>query len=414
MILKLNGILLKTIALSTQIFIAFFIWQTNNDLQALLYFTLTLFIFIPIGSLVSGILKGSQSPKYGILIGNWIQVIQITLLLYYFNSLSLPIILITGALGGFAQGEKDSTNRILEVLTNESGKENIEKFYATKTFLLSLLKGIVPLSIAYLVGTTGSYKSLFVLVVVLLLLSSIVSVFVDVESQNSPIKLRQILTIPGTNPNKLALIMSLFFEGLTEGITTTILPIIILVYVGNIINWGWINTGVVAFTIITSAIMRKSMDNAGSRGTYSLGSIIFAITSILFIIHYNIIVIGIFLLAMALMDIIKETSFNSSVERIANSDNSESDLTAEYIFLADLATSIGKVVPIILILLTAQDINNETFVRILLIITGFLPLMTITFLAKTSIFSQDPGVAEKAKEGLKIEVPKPINSANIS
>jgi len=409
MLLKTNKILLHIINLSTKIFIAFFIWQTKQDVSLFLFYTLALFISAPFGSIIASILGIKIEPKYGILVGNWIQIIQITFLLFFVATLNIPIAIVLGLFGGFAESNKSSTMRMLEILKNESGKENIEHFYAKKALTYNVLKGIIPLSIVYLISKSGSYDALFAIVIVLLVVSSLLSLTINTTTTKPSFELKEILKIPGTNPNKLLLIITLFFEGITEGITTTILPIIILVYVGGIVNWGWINTGVVVFTILVTAIMSKKLNDSTSRGAYSIGALLFATTSIFFIIHFNIIVIGAFLLAMAFMDVIKSTSFNSSIERITNSDRSEKELTPEYLFLIETSLSIGRILPIIIILITVADINKESFIRILFLITGFLPLLTMSFLSKTTVFTNDPGIEDIIKKSERISVPSPTN-----
>lgn len=407
MILKLNKILLQIIASSTQVFIAFFIWQNTENLQILLYFSLALFLSAPLGAFLANLTAVKTDPKNGLIIGNWIQIIEITVLLYLANNLNIDNVLIIGFLGGIAQSNKEATIRIIEILNNQTGMDNIEHFYANKALMIKLVEGIVPLFIAYLISITNSYQSLFAFVIVLLVLSSVTSTLMTTNTKKEHFHIKEIIKIPGTNPNKPALITSLLFQGITEGLTTTILPIIILIYIGSIVDWGWINIGTVAFSILITAIMSKTLTDAGSRGTYSLGAILFAIASIFLMINYNLIVVIVFLLAMSLVNVIKETSFNSSIERISSSDFSEEDLSTEYLFLIEIALSIGKILPIIALIIITTDIYNENFIKSIFLIIGFLPLITISMLAKTSVFANDPGVAENFKEGSKIKVPVP-------
>lgn len=400
-----NKILLNIINLSTEIFIAFFIWEEHKDMYTLLIFTLALFIAAPVGALIASYLTSKNQAKYCILIGNWIQIVQITLILYFYKDLSINIIFLLGILGGLSDGIKST---VMDLVDKMSVKlEDLEKHYAKRVVMFNTLKAVIPLAIAYLVAQTGSYIYLFASVIALLLVSTILSLFLNINIEKKTFHMKEVFQIPGTNNNKLSLINTVIFEGLTEGITTTILPIMILTKVGNLVDWGYINTSAMVFTLIISLTMSKWFTDTSSRATYALGALIFATSSIFFISYYNAVVIVVFLLTMSFMDLIKKTSFMASVERIVSSDRSTCDMDAEYAFMTEVFTSIGRLVPIILILISGQNITDDFFTRAVFLITGMLPLITISLLAKTSVFDSNPGVIESIRKAEQISVPKP-------
>jgi hypothetical protein len=200
-------------------------------------------------------------------------------------------------------------------------------------------------------------------------------------------ELANILKFPGTNADKFTLVKGVFFEGLSEGFNFTIFPIIILIFVGNILNWGILNTFLVLVAISIAYLIRRYVNDVNSKLIYSAAAFFFAFASLFLISGINFYIIMLFLLAKTFMQLVKEISYFSAVDNIIDEDRREYELYAEYQFLIELATSTGRIIPIIALLLINVNIENHFTIILILLAIGFIPMTTLSFLSKSAIFS---------------------------
>src|SRR3989344_3525564 len=92
--------------LLTKTFFAFFIWESEQNLYPILLFGFAYFVFIPVGSLISGFLTDQVDAKTPLMIGSLLQALQIIIIITFVNSINLETITIIGIIGGFAEGLK--------------------------------------------------------------------------------------------------------------------------------------------------------------------------------------------------------------------------------------------------------------------------------------------------------------------
>lgn len=372
----------------TRTFIAFFIWEREQNIELILFYSLLYFGMIPLSSLISGIISDQIDSKIALLIGVWFQIIQITIIALPNFNLGYEMVAIVALAGGIGEGFRNIAIHGIEFKVRND--TNLAGYYANKTFFKKLIELLVPLTAAIIISATDSFQALFRLTVVLLVIKSIVIFMYKIPRATTTFDLKKIFTIPGTNPDKPVLMKGVFLEGLSDGVILTILPIIVLVFAESILNWGFINTGVVLFGVLVSLLIARFVNDFNSKVLYALGAFIFASASIIFITQYNLVVILLFLMAHSVMEIIKEVGYHSSIDRIMEKDRKEYELYTEYQFLVELIGNIGRIIPIAILVYIGFNINNEPLVRGTLIIIGLLPLISLSVLGKSSIFSSNP------------------------
>ena len=205
---------------------------------------------------------------------------------------------------------------------------------------------------------------------------------VRVQNRSSSFSLKEILTIPGTNPGKPALIKGVFMEGLSEGITLTIVPIITLVFVGSIINWGILNTALVLISILGSFLLGQIITDKNSKSLYAIGALIYASSCLFFISRYNFYILAAFLVARAMMYVIKSSGYYGTIDKLMSQDTNEEFMYSEYQFLIDLVSSIARLIPLVILIILNINIKDEVIIRTVLIGLGLIPLFTLSMLEK--------------------------------
>ena len=371
-------------------FLALFLWQTSEDLYPILIFGVSYFAAIPVAALIGGALSNKIAPKIALLTGIWMQITQIILLIayggYLNGNIDIYMLVIIGLIGGLGEGLKNVARR--DISDQIRSHANEARYYAGKTIQLEVLNLFIPLTAAYLISTSLGYLFVFKSAIIILLIESFLTAFIQIQNFTNTFSLKKILTIPGTNPYKLTIIKGVFMEGLSEGITLTILPIITLVFVGSIVNWGILNTALVLVSIFTGIILQWVINDVNSKSLYAIGAVIYASACLFFIARYNFYILTIFLLTRTLMNVIKNTGYYASIDKLMSQDVDKTTLFSEYQFLIELFTSIGRVIPILLFIVLNLNISDEVIIRVILIALGLVPLFTLSMLGKSGVFNK--------------------------
>ncbi len=373
-------------------FLAFFIWESEQNLYPILLLGLAYFIARPVASLISGIISDKLNSKIPLVLGTLIQIAQLLVIIEHSNLLTLETIAIIGAMGGFADGLKGISIHTIDLaLRKIHHKDDANKFYSMRTFISHMLELILPLSAAFVLAQTGNYIDLFKISIILISVQTLITLIFKSPTQHNSFDLKSVFSIPGTNKDKPALIQGVFFEGLEEGVTLTILPVIVLIFAGSILNWGLLNTSFVLVGVLLSFIFSRIINDANAKIIYAFGALIFAASSILFLNDISLAIILIFMFTKTLMGIIKETSYHASLDKIIEEDSKQQRLHAEYKFLIEFFSSIGSVIPILALMYLKTDIHNDLVLRITLLAVGLLPITVLSILGKTAIFKNDFG-----------------------
>ncbi len=392
---------LRLLAISSDVlertFFTLYIWDNTRDLRDVLIFVLAYFAVTPIIGLLAGYLTDKFDIKITMLVGIWIQILQIVLMIYVQFPISILALVVIAVLGGVGESFRSIPIHAIEYEV-QGERADLNHYYADKSLFSRLISVSLPLAAAYLLTVTeGNFDFLFQLIIILLIAKTIVVFLYKIPPNHNNFDLKNILTFPGTNSDKIHLVKGVFIQGLSEGITLTILPVIVLMFAESFLKWGLINSGIVLFGIILSFFLTIWVNNFNSKVLYSIGAFIFAAASTFFLSEINFAVILGFLVAAQFMDVVKEVSYNASTERIMSEDRKEYQLYSEYQYLVDTVTSIGRLVPICLLLFTGLNLEDDLTIRITLMIIGILPIITLSTLGRTRIFQDDSPIFKNNK-----------------
>lgn len=385
---KTTKILLGSTDILLEIFLAFFIWERQKNLEIIILFGIIYFAAVPLGTFIAGLLSDYFSARVSALIGIWINITQIFVLLTIADTtLTNTIIYTVALLGGLANGLKEVP--VLSVDFIKKGKPDETKFFANKNLVRRSVNLVIPLMAAYLITVTGGYKILFIIGIIAFIIISILIMFSGAGTRKNQYRLMQVLRIPGTNPDKPILIKAVFIESLSEGINITIVPIIVLSFAQSILNWGLLSTGVAIIALFISLWLNHIASDLNSKNIFAAGALLFALVSISFIAEFNLYLIIAHLIARSIMELIKDISFNSSIERIMEEDRKEYELYSEYQFLVQTVATFGRILPLVILLFLQIDIDNDLVIRATLLVIGLMPLLALSALGKSVIFDPD-------------------------
>lgn len=378
-IIKTLNVALEFVSLT---FLIFYFWEEEKNFYLVLTFALFHFLAIPLFTTLSGIITDKISPKIAIILSNLVQIIALLIVVTSIDTINFEIAAIIGLITGIGAGLNDIAFNVLESFYSD---ENISRAYAGKTLVENITDLTLPIIGALIVGLTGEYSYLFILTIILHFFLIILALFFNPNINKSKFELLEMFKSRSGNENWV-LAKASFLEGLFDGITLIILPIIVLSFAGNILNWGAINTLLITISIVISIILSRFVTEKSSQWLYALGAILFAGSSIVLIAQYNFYVIMVFLIAMAFMEVIKEISFNSAVDQVIEIDRYGYKLESEYHVFVSYFSALGKLLPVVILLFLGLDINEEFILRGSLLIAGLLPVIILSALGQSIIF----------------------------
>lgn len=366
------------------VFILLYIWEISHSLTPLLIFAIIYSLASPLGSYISVYITNSISPRIALLLGFLLQTIQVVIFITQINSTSTEVLIIIGLLGGLSSGIKQIPEYTYERYYQSQVSEL--KLQTGKIIWWEFIKLATTAFSAFLVFMYGGFDLLFEVILVASIIGAITIFFLDKNSYTRKTEIKKVFTFPGNNPEKSLLAKSSFLEGMFDGINAVVLPVALLYFVVTIMDWGIINGLLIAFSICIGIIIYLVTNNQTYKVIYTLSALLFAGISIITIIEYNIYVLLIYMIAMAVIEVAGTIGYNTTSEKIIDLDPESRSLLPEYKFFAELFTDLGKALPLILLLLLDIDLSEQFTLKIALTLGALMPVIIISLFGKSMIF----------------------------
>ena len=368
-------------------FILLFIWEQTEILLPLLFFAIVYSLSAILGAFVSVYITNGISPKIALLTGFLIQTIQLVLFITLNSNLTNGFILLIGISGGLAAGLKVIAEYTYE--RSYEDRENILQIQSARIFWIELIKLVTIGGSAFLVYFNRGYETLFDIILISSLLGSFTVLFLHNNYLRRKTEIKKLLTFPGTNPEKSLIAKSELFEGMYDGINTVILPVALLYFVGNFMDWGIVNILLLGFSLCVSIIAYELTGQNSYKSIYAISTVLFAGISIFTIFEYNIYVLLAYMVTMVTLEVSGSIGYNTTIENIIDLDQEKDNLIPEYKFLIELSSNIGKFIPLTLLMLLDIDLSEEFTLKMALIIGSTLPIIIISMFGKSLIFRSE-------------------------
>ncbi len=365
-------------------FILLFLWSKTSSLYPILLFSILFYSTTPIGALLSTIITNRISPKISLLISTLLQSIQLILFITYSNNVGNEALVLLGILGGLSSGIKSAAEYVFERAYEDNMSElNIQ---SAKTLWWELIKTFTTFVSAYYVSSQGTFGILFQIIFAITIANAFSILFLKQSYVNRKTNFKEILKLPGSNPEKALLMKAEFIDGIYEGINATIIPIALLFFVRNIFDWGLINLLLMVLSIAFGIIYIELINNQSYKPFYGLTAFIFASVSIFTIFDYNIYVLLGYMIVTTFNEVSSTIGYNTIVEKIIDLDAQKNTLLPEYKFLLEVFFGIGRIVPLLVLYLLEFDFNEEYVIKVAIVIASLLPLLTITVFGNSRLF----------------------------
>jgi len=366
-------------------FINFYLWENTKDFSVLLRYNIFLFAFIPLGALLFGYIAKKISLKLSYSLG--ILMYSAQLLLIILKGLDvLNIVVLFGFISGIASGAHTlSFNTINQKITKP---ENREKYFGFQNAITSLIRLITPPTLALVVSYTGSYNKIFGPAVLIFVIASILGFLIKADVRHGKFNMEEILRFPGTNIDKNIIFNSLIVSGIRSSLVITLLPIITLVIVGGLINWGTLTLLLTSFSVLASYLYGKFIDVKSSKYSLLLVSLVFFASSLYFTLYFNLPSLVAFSIVLMILEIVLIVSFESHIDNLTEQDNQIDNLITEYNVFTEIPLAIGRLIPLMTLYFLDVSLSRDVYLRISFLVLGILPILMLSTLAKSPEVSQ--------------------------
>lgn len=364
-----HQVLNRLASVATTIFVDFYIWQVTGDLNIILKFNIGLFSIYPLAVFLGSILSEFLSLKFTQVLAKLFQFIFAgSLILLGLDLIASPFVfgLLAGLVTGISFSVADTVSAKVPPEERLSLNTNI------KTGLIAI-GIIIPPLFSFLVDTYQSFTIPFVIAAIIYLSLALTSLFISFPVLDGSFNLKEIFSFPGSNPEKGILLKSAFLTGIKDSIHFSLITILTLNFIGSLIGWGWFKLIVSLFSLLLIFIYRRLQITKTSIISLGLGAVIYLAGSVFFATNFNLVGICLFIFSIAIFDILFGLGHSSTMSRLTDLDTSPQDLTAEYTFFVALFTSIGALIPLVLLEYFKFDLSDPTVFLVLVVAIGLIP-----------------------------------------
>ncbi len=384
-------------------FITLYIWETQQSLYPILIFAAVFFAGSPLGSLISVYVCNKISPKIASLLGAFFQTGQALLFIMMYDAIGVEQIVLLGVLGGIGSGFKNVAEYVFERKYESINPEYIVQ--GTKLFWWEIIKLIATFISSYIVYSHWGFNLLFQIILASLVINSILIVFLSNDFQTKKSQVFNVFKFPGTNPLKGMISRSEYLDGFYDGINQTLIPVTLLFFVGDFLDWGLVNTLLIIFAVFFNIVVTKTSNNFTYKNYYAVSALLLAGTSILLITNFNIYVLLTYMLIMTMNEVSGTIGYNTTIENLTNQDSSKQYMIPEYKLFTEVFFNLGRLSPLTLMIVLGIDYTDEFIVRMALTVGSLLPLLVMSLFGNTFVYNIhtestdiDPNVVKKTIE----------------
>lgn len=367
----------------TNTFTNIFLWQETSSLLTIATYNLSIFITIPIVAILSCYLAQKINVKlvYNLAIFSYlIQCLTLIIFKTYIVNILVPFGIVSGLAIGFQ-------SYAYNLITEEVTKEKREEFFGNHSALQNLLGLILPLLYSILVVKVTTYNSLFILALLLFILLGGTFYKFSVYRQQSIFLFKEILKIPGTNIDKIKIIWLKFLAGIQSGLTWSLTGIVLLSLLNNLIRWSLFTTILTFISILGCYFYSHKISIGYSKYFFTAAALLFAFSCLVLAVEFSLYSLILFLIVNTFMGIVMSVNYDAIINDLIEEDTQIEKLKEEYHALLEIPLAVGRILPLLVILMLGINDSQNFLLRIVFLIIAPIPLFMMNVFTQTKLGS---------------------------
>lgn len=353
--------------------VGLFLWETTKEASQIIIYYIALFLSITLSTQIASKLTHTYGAKKVYISSIMLGMLQAGILMIMGSEIT-KVIIPFGILAGTSIGlQAMSYSLIVGFITNNT---DTTRFLGLKSSIMNAVSIVSVPIITGLVSTLGSYEvsyliSLFVGVLIVILVSKIPvvtnSASINATSYRSLLEIEEV---------KIFLTTRLFY-GIYNGPMWAILGVVTFMFVGDVSRWGYISTGFTILSIISAYLYSKVADISLRQAISITATFIFASVALLLATNWNFIIFMIYQFAVVLLNSSFSLHYEGVIYRLVNDNEVIKDNMNQVLSLGEIAMGIGRITPLITLLVAGFSFDNPLMLQILFVMISVVPLLIV-------------------------------------
>ena len=353
--------------------VGLFLWETTKEASQIILYYIALFLSIALSTQVASKLTHRYGAKKVYITSIMLGMLQAGILMIMGSEIA-KVIMPFGILAGTGIGlQAMSYSLIVGFVTNNT---DTTRFLGLKSSIMNAVSIVSVPIITGLISTLGSYEvsyliSLFVGVLIVILVSKIPvvtnSASINATSYRSLLEIEEV---------KIFLTTRLFY-GIYNGPMWAILGVVTFMFVGDVSRWGYISTGFTILSIISAYLYSKVADTSQRQAISIVATFMYASVALLLATNWNFIIFMIYQFAVVLLNSSFSLHYEGVIYRLVNDNEVIKDNMIQVLSLGEIAMGIGRITPLITLLLAGFSFDNPLMLQILFVLISVVPLLIL-------------------------------------
>ena len=378
-ILLLIGGLYALATFLSNTFVNVFLWRQAGDYITIASYNLATFFFHFLSCLVAGKLVKKMNRVYVLRLGvTFLALFYIVVLFIGESAATYPMLL--GSVLGIGSGLYWLSYNLLTFEITEPDTRDL--FNGVFGILESVARMIGPVLAGFIIARMDDfvgYITIFSISFSMFIIAVICSFFLHSRVVRGKFYIKEVISQMRTNQDWGKVIYAHFFQGLREGIYAFVITIWVYIVTKSELSLGMFNLYISGMSFIFYFLTMKFIKNEYRKRSILWSSLILYLSLFIFLPHMTYMTLVIYALVIGIFYPLLYVPYTSMSYDVIGEAYHAKELRVEYIVLRELSIHAGKILSVVIFLLTTLSFGPD-IIPTVLIILGLSYLLIYYFL----------------------------------
>ncbi|TXH03022.1 MAG: MFS transporter [Candidatus Moraniibacteriota bacterium] len=353
--------------------VGLFLWETTKEASQVVLYYISLFLSITMSTQVASKLTHRYGAKKVYISSIILGMLQAGILMIMGSDIA-KVIIPFGILAGAGIGlQAMSYSLIVGFITNNT---DTTKFLGLKSSIMNAVNIVSVPIITSLISALGSYEISYLISLCVGLLIIILVSKIPVATNKDSIITTSYSSLLEIDEVKIFVTTRLLY-GIFNGPMWAILGVVTFMFVGDVSRWGYISTGFTILSIISAYLYSKVPDSSLRRAISITATFIFASVALLLATNWNFTIFMIYQFAVVLLNSSFSLHYEGVIYGLVNDNELIKDNMNSVLSLGEIAMGIGRVSPLVVLLISGFSFDNPLMLQILFVLISVVPLLIL-------------------------------------
>lgn len=354
--------------------VGLFLWETTKESSQIIIYYISLFTSIILSTQWASILTNKYGAKKIYASSIYIGILQ-ALILLILGSDVVRYIIPFGILAGTGIGLQSISYTLIVGAINKDA--DTTRFLGLKSSVMNIVSILAVPAVTALVSFLGSYVISYMISFIAGLIIIVLLQKISYVNTNSDTNLRSALSLFDIDEVKI-FIFTRFLYGIYNGPMWAVLGVVTLIFVGDVSRWGIISTGFTILSIVSTYMYSKIAANSIRQAISIFATFIFASIALLLATNWNFAVFMAYQFSMVILNSSFSLHYEGVIYSLTNDNQTIKDNMGRILSLGEVAIGLGRIIPLIILLVAGFSFDNPLMLQILFVIISVIPILILS------------------------------------